>query len=134
MLYFRWKQAFEAGLLNFWIKHDFLSPLFTITFRYKESESHHALSLEETALPFLVLLFMTSMSSAVLILELLISWLHRRNSYKKMYPRQIRSELGPNYPKISAVRRVLYKKKKQNFTKVRTEPYTPSTSKASKIL
>ena len=112
MLYFRWKQAFEAGLLDFWIKNDFLSPLFTIIFRYKVTDLHHALSLEETALPFLILLFMTSVSSAVLILELSISWLHRRNSsYKKMYPRQLRSELEPSYHKISAIRRVLYRKK-----------------------
>ena len=85
MLYFRWKQAFEAGLLNFWIKNDFLSPLFTIRFRYHETVWDHDLALEEVALPFFILLFMTSVSSVIFIFEIFIFCLHHHNpSYKIM--------------------------------------------------
>ena len=84
MLYFRWKQAFEGGLLNFWIKNDFLSPLFTRIFRYHETASHHDLALEEEVLPFLILLFMLSVSLAVFILEILIFWLNYYNTTYKV--------------------------------------------------
>ena len=84
MLYFRWKQAFEAGLLNFWIKNDFLSPLFTRRFRYYETDLLHDLSLEEQVLPFLLLLFMFSVSLAAFILEILIYWLNHYNTTHKV--------------------------------------------------
>ena len=88
MLYFRWKQAFEAGLLNFWLKNDFLSPLFTIKFQYQETPLHHDLSLEEQVLPFLLLLFMLSVSLAVFIFEILIFYFKNnsnRSRYKKWW-------------------------------------------------
>ena len=80
MLYFRWKQAFEAGLLNLCIKNDFLLPLFTRRFLYHNIDLRHDLSLEEGVLPFLLLLFMLSVSLAVLILEILIYWLNHYNT------------------------------------------------------
>ena len=84
MLYFRWKQAFEAGLLNFWLKNDFLSPLFTIRFHYQGTALYHDLSLEEEVLPFLLLLFMFSVSLAAFILEILFYWLNHYNTTHKV--------------------------------------------------
>ena len=84
MLYFRWKQAFEVGLLNFWIKNDFLSPLFTRRFRFHETDFLRDLSIEEQVLPFLVLLFMLSVSLAAFILEILVFWLNYYNATHKV--------------------------------------------------
>ena len=91
MLYFRWKQAFEAGLLNFWIKNDFLSPLFTRRFHYYKAELIHDLSLEEEVLPFLLLLFMLSVSSAAFILEILVFWLNHYNTTHKVTSKRRRT-------------------------------------------
>ena len=75
----RFTNAYESGLLTFWRRNDYLSPLFGTKFNYQQNALVQNITMEDVSIIFMIALFFYLISLIVFLFEVVIIKIKKNN-------------------------------------------------------